>query len=679
MLSNMKIGTKLFVGFFFLIFLLLFVAGAGYLGLSQLGNSLVGLKRASDVSAIAADVETVARAAEGDTLKYVLFGEEKDFESLKKNRQLILDKVREIEQRTQRDEMKQGAQKILPFAQSFEKLSQSVHDNVDNRKKADAERRVVGRDLSEVLDNLKNYLKEKINVLEGEEKIKALTHLIRVEIVSEEREKAGRLVRDVQITSDKEGRNKFEVDRAKAVETLVTALQEILDNPFNPIDNQEEKLTKTLQELATKWGKQGAQFKSLTDGLLQSEEECYTAIAEILKITKLMNESSTKWNDKVVSEAGTLQSKFAGIILIVAVLAALIAVAVAYALSRNITGGIKEAVGFLQMLAMEGDLSHDIPTFRLEQKDEIGQLAVAVNEVLRNFREVEQLATELASGNWTATIRAKGDKDSMNIHLLEMIAKINVALKNTADAVNQVAEGSIQVADASDSLSHGATESASSIEEITASMSEIGGQTKTNAQNATDANQLARNANSAAQSGQDMMQKMIASMESITKNATDIQKVVKVIDDISFQTNLLALNAAVEAARAGVHGKGFAVVAEEVRNLAARSAKAAAETTQMIEGNSKQISAGAEIASQTAEMLNNIVTQVTQVTEIVGRIATASSEQAQGVAQVTQGLHQIDAVTQQNTANAEETASVSSEMSSQAKKLQQLIGQFRLR
>jgi methyl-accepting chemotaxis protein len=204
-------------------------------------------------------------------------------------------------------------------------------------------------------------------------------------------------------------------------------------------------------------------------------------------------------------------------------------------------------------------------------------------------------------------------------------------------------------------------------------------QTKTNAESAADANRLAKGANDAAQAGQDMMRKMIVSMESITKNATEIQRVIKVIDDISFQTNLLALNAAVEAARAGQHGKGFAVVAEEVRNLAARSAKAAAETTQMIDGNSRQISAGADIASQTAEMLNEIVTQVTQVAEIVGRIATACNEQAQGVGQVTQGLHQIDTVTQQNTAHAEETASVSSEMSTQARKLQQLVGQFRLR
>jgi methyl-accepting chemotaxis protein len=176
-----------------------------------------------------------------------------------------------------------------------------------------------------------------------------------------------------------------------------------------------------------------------------------------------------------------------------------------------------------------------------------------------------------------------------------------------------------------------------------------------------------------------MMKKMIESMTLITKNSQDVQKVIKVIDDISFQTNLLALNAAVEAARAGAHGKGFAVVAEEVRNLASRSAKAAAETAQMIENNSKQINEGAEIATLTADTLNGIVEQSQQVAALVGEIAKASSEQAQGIAQVSQGLSQIDSVTQQNTAAAEETASVSNEMSGQAAKLQGLVGQFKLR
>jgi len=364
---------------------------------------------------------------------------------------------------------------------------------------------------------------------------------------------------------------------------------------------------------------------------------------------------------------------------IIATIGAVIFGVVLFLLVRVITGQINEMTYFMKVIGEEGDISINPPPNRLEQKDEFGMAARAASNMMLAFGEIDRLVRELARGNWAATIKVRCEKDTINLSLNEMLDNINVALKNTADTVNQVAEGAVQVASASESLSQGATESAASLEEITASMNEIGNQTKVNAQSATDANRLAKTANDAAQSGQEMMKKMIASMESITRNADEIRRVIKVIDDISFQTNLLALNAAVEAARAGQHGKGFAVVAEEVRNLAGRSAKAAAETTQMIEGNSKQISEGADIASQTADMLNNIVDQVTQVTEIVGRITTASSEQAQGVAQVTQGLHQIDSVTQQNTANAEETASVSQEMSAQAKKLQELIGQFRLR
>ena len=361
------------------------------------------------------------------------------------------------------------------------------------------------------------------------------------------------------------------------------------------------------------------------------------------------------------------------------VIALIIGIAFGIMTSRNITQGIGAAVGAMNLVAKEGDLTLEIPKVHLERKDEVGDLAKALNGILTEFRNVEHMAKELAGGNWLTTVKVRGDLDAMNINLSAMLDQVNAALGNTAEAVEQVATGASQVAAASESLSQGATESAASIEEITASMSEIGGQTNANAQNANEANKLAQGANQSAAQGQDMMKQMIHSMQAITKNSQDVQKVVKVIDDISFQTNLLALNAAVEAARAGVHGKGFAVVAEEVRNLASRSAKAANETTQMIENNSKQINEGAEIVQQTAEMLDGIVEQSQQVANLLKEIANASTEQAQGVSQVSQGLHQIDSVTQQNTANAEETASVSNEMSSQAATLQKLIGQFRIR
>jgi methyl-accepting chemotaxis protein len=175
------------------------------------------------------------------------------------------------------------------------------------------------------------------------------------------------------------------------------------------------------------------------------------------------------------------------------------------------------------------------------------------------------------------------------------------------------------------------------------------------------------------------MKNMTEAMEHITANSNEIQRVIKVIDDIAFQTNLLALNAAVEAARAGQHGKGFAVVAEEVRNLASRSAKAARETSDLIAKSSHEIEKGGEVTTHTAEVLNTIVEQVKQTTDLVAGIAVASNEQAQGVNQVTVGLQQIDTVTQQNTAAAEESASAASEMSSMATNLQKLVAQFKLR
>ena len=175
------------------------------------------------------------------------------------------------------------------------------------------------------------------------------------------------------------------------------------------------------------------------------------------------------------------------------------------------------------------------------------------------------------------------------------------------------------------------------------------------------------------------MQDMTQSMERITQNSAEIQRVIKVIDDIAFQTNLLALNAAVEAARAGTHGKGFAVVAEEVRNLASRSAKAAKETSDLIAKSGQEIEHGGEVTANTATVLNTIVEQVKKTTELIAGIAVASNEQAQGVNQVSIGLQQIDTVTQQNTAAAEQSASAANEMQTMATNLQTLVRQFKLR
>jgi methyl-accepting chemotaxis protein len=290
-------------------------------------------------------------------------------------------------------------------------------------------------------------------------------------------------------------------------------------------------------------------------------------------------------------------------------------------------------------------------------------------------------ANKIADGNLDVTIDID-TRDEVGIlasSFSKMSNNINEVMSNISNASEQVASGSKQVSDSSMELSQGATEQASSIEQLTASIEEISSQTKLNADNANEANELAEIAKENAVQGNGQMKEMLKAMEEINESSANISKIIKVIDEIAFQTNILALNAAVEAARAGQHGKGFAVVAEEVRNLAARSANAAKETTAMIEGSIKKVEGGTKIATETAQALNKIVDGIAKVANIVGDIATASNEQATGISQINQGIMQVSEVVQTNSATSEESAAASEELSSQAELLREQVAKFKLK
>jgi len=168
------------------------------------------------------------------------------------------------------------------------------------------------------------------------------------------------------------------------------------------------------------------------------------------------------------------------------------------------------------------------------------------------------------------------------------------------------------------------------------------------------------------------MDEMNVAMKTIGDSSTEVNKIIKVIEEIAFQTNLLALNAAVEAARAGEHGKGFAVVAEEVRNLAQRSASAAKDTASLIAEAVHNAQAGAGLATRADEALNDIVSNVNKVTTFVSEIHTSSREQAEGVGQISQAVTNVDSITQQNAATAEEASASAEQMHAQSEVMKEI-------
>ncbi len=354
---------------------------------------------------------------------------------------------------------------------------------------------------------------------------------------------------------------------------------------------------------------------------------------------------------------------------------------IVFLVTRRVTGPILEAVDITARVA-EGDTSQkfQITDTNKEQSsnNEIQRLRVGINRLVDGLREREEVALAIAEGDLTRKVVPLSDQDSLGIALQTMVTQLNEVLSEVQTAAGQIDDGSHQVSDTAQQLSQGATESAASLEEISSSMNEIASQSQQSAANANQASELARGAQSSAQIGSQRMAEMITAMNEINAAGESINKIIKVIDEIAFQTNLLALNAAVEAARAGQHGKGFAVVAEEVRNLAARSAKAARETAELIEGSVEKTANGTQIAEGTAAALEEIVSAVVKVNDLIAEIAAAGSEQAQGISQINTGLGQIDLAVQQSTATAEESAAAAEELSSQSEHLRHMLSRFTL-
>jgi len=398
--------------------------------------------------------------------------------------------------------------------------------------------------------------------------------------------------------------------------------------------------------------------------------------------------STTGWYMVTALPAGAVTQPIANVVLIVMLIALgimAISVLFIFIIVRNtITKPLVPLTSFMMKASAEGDITirpedTEVISRFAHTKDEMGQCISACASFVKHISIVSDALETIANGDLTTEISLLSAKDALGNSLQRMIRSLNTMFVDIGAATTQVSAGSKQIADGSQMLAQGSTEQASAIEQLSVSIGEIADKTKENAGIAKDAADLSVKIRKNAETGSAQMEYMMQAVQEINNAGNKIGKVIRVIDDIAFQTNILALNAAVEAARAGQHGKGFAVVAEEVRNLAAKSAEAAKDTSELIENSISKANLGLKIATETAESLKEIVEGINHSADIVAKIAQSSEEQSAAIVQINTGVDQVAQVVQINSASAEESAAAAEEMSSQSYVLAQIISQFKLR
>ena len=336
----------------------------------------------------------------------------------------------------------------------------------------------------------------------------------------------------------------------------------------------------------------------------------------------------------------------------------------------------------LAAAAVQGELSKRADTDR--HQGDFRRIVAGVNgaldAVVGPVDEAAQVLQRLAARDLRARMDGsyRGDHSRIKDAVNATAQALHEALAQVAEAALQVSSASDQIAASSQAVASGASEQASSLEETSSSLETMASSTQHTAANAVQASVLAAQAKGAAAEGSGAMGHMTEAMEKIQRSAEGTSEIIKDINEITFQTNLLALNAAVEAARAGEAGRGFAVVAEEVRSLALRSKAAASKTEELIRQSMREASQGELAAQRVHARLSEIVSAVSKVAESLGEIAAGAKGQAAGIDQVILAMAEVDKVTQQNAASAEESSSAAAELTGQSRQLTAMLKSFQL-
>lgn len=393
-----------------------------------------------------------------------------------------------------------------------------------------------------------------------------------------------------------------------------------------------------------------------------NNEQAQTATqyqAELTKLRDLNSQNAVNAGHR----AAEVYSHSIMVLISVVLVASVLTIGLAYALTRSIVKPVASSLTFAEQIAT-GDLSGVLP---VTGRDEVSSLMIALNVMAGNLK--------------TTITEISGAADQLSTASVEM-----TSITESADRTLQRQNSEIEQA------ATAVTEMSAAVEEVARNANSTSEAAKSSSASAEEGNRRVVNTVTAMTSLADLVDNSVVQVKALASQADDITKVLSVIRAIAEQTNLLALNAAIEAARAGEQGRGFAVVADEVRALAHRTQLSTQEIEQMItkvqsgsaaavesmDKSRQEVYSTLTSAKDAGSSLRLITDAVLEINERNMQIATASEEQAHVARDVDRNLVSIRDLAMQSTEGARQTLEASNELSKLAVRLNDMVGKFRL-